>query len=114
MTFRQLPRWAAVIGILFLIAMTALALVTEDSLSGILSMEIFGALPLAIIWLTAQRRRTVSTIMEWRDGKLHALPKLSASLIWPENVELVEVDRPRIRRKTDKSRQYPDRQFQAS
>jgi hypothetical protein len=37
--------------------MTALALVTEDSLSGILSMEIFGALPLAIIWLTAQRRQ---------------------------------------------------------
>jgi len=55
MTFRQPPRWAVIGGVLFLIAMTALALTTEDSLSDILSMEIFGALPLAIIWLTAQR-----------------------------------------------------------
>jgi choline-glycine betaine transporter len=55
MTFRQPPRWAAVIGILFLVAMTALALVTEESLTDILTVEIFGALPLAIIWLTAQR-----------------------------------------------------------
>lgn len=82
--------------------MTALALATADSLSDILSVEIFGALPLVIIWSLAQRR--TNTIMQWRGDKLQALPKISARSILPENVELVEVDRPRIRRKTDKSR----------
>jgi hypothetical protein len=47
---------------------------------------------------TAQQKKR--TLACWYDGTLHELPMLNGPLIVPENVELVAVDKPRIRRTT--------------
>lgn len=56
-TLRRPPRWAETLSVLFFLTMIALAMYTEEPWDGYLAFAIFGASPLSIAWLSAQRRK---------------------------------------------------------
>lgn len=55
-TLRRPPRWAETLCVLFFLAMIAVARYTNEPWDGYVSFAIFGALPLVIAGLYAQRR----------------------------------------------------------